>query len=91
MKMNRLALVFVFLIPPVQVQAGEELVTVHGRRDIDQYFLLIRSDGAAAAVILFAGGKGALYLSSGASGPTIGRTKNNFLVRARAIGSPDGA
>jgi len=64
-----------------------ELVTLNTRPGIEQKFILITPEKPLASVILFAGGKGALDLSSNASSsaPTIGWGKNNFLVRSRDL------
>jgi len=62
---------------------SEELVTLHTRDGVEQRYLLLKPDTPRAAVILFAGGKGALHLSSGLFGPSIGWGSRNFLVRTR--------
>jgi predicted alpha/beta-hydrolase family hydrolase len=63
---------------------AEELVEVESPRGVTQKFLLIQPDSPKAAVILFAGGKGALNLSKGAfGGVSISWGKRNFLVRTR--------
>ena len=56
------------------------LVTIATPRGVKQKFILIKPDRPVAAVILFAGGHGALRLRSAAS---MGWGKGNFLVRSR--------
>jgi len=63
--------------------AKEELITLETRSGMEQRFLLIKPENPVAIVILFAGGKGALNLSKGMFGPSIGWGKKNFLVRTR--------
>jgi dienelactone hydrolase len=62
---------------------AETLVSVSGRSCVEQKFLLATAEKPAAAVILFAGGHGALGLGGSADNPTIGRGASNFLVRTR--------
>ena len=62
-----------------------ELVTLNTRTAVDQKFILIKPDKPVASVILFAGGKGTLNLSSSIGSPRINWGKNNFLVRSRDI------
>jgi len=64
--------------------ANEELVSLQTRDGVEQKYILIKPDSPQAAVILFAGGKGALDLGGGLfGGVTINWGKNNFLVRTR--------
>lgn len=64
--------------------ASETLHEIEAPRGVAQKFLLIQPEQPKAIVILFAGGKGALNLSSGLfGGANIGWGKNNFLVRTR--------
>jgi pimeloyl-ACP methyl ester carboxylesterase len=64
--------------------AAAELVALDTRSGVEQRLILLRPDGPpAASVILFAGGKGALNLSSFLGAPSIAWGKNNFLVRTR--------
>jgi hypothetical protein len=72
-------LLCVFALMPAHA-TGETLVTLKTPRGVRQSFLLIKPDKPAAAVILFAGGHGALGLS-GAGAMKWGR--DNFLVRVR--------
>lgn len=60
-----------------------EFVELQTRPDVEQRFILIKPAQPVASVILFAGGHGALELSSLFGSPTIGWGKNNFLVRSR--------
>ena len=69
---------------PVTVKAGE-LVTLETRPGVTQGFILIKQANPEASVILFAGGKGDLELSTDGGKPEIGWGKNNFLVRSRAL------
>ncbi len=63
---------------------AEQLVELESPRGVTQKFLLIQPDNPKAAVILFAGGKGALDLQKGLFGrPGMNWGKNNFLVRTR--------
>lgn len=67
------------------VAAKETLVEIDTPRGVQQRFLLIAPEQPHAAVILFAGGKGALKLFKGMfGGPSMNWGKNNFLVRSRA-------
>ena len=74
---------------------AEQLVTLQTRPGVTQNFILIKperpgSDKPKASVILFAGGKGNLELSSDGGTPVIGWGKNNFLVRSRALFAKQG-
>lgn len=61
-----------------------ELISLQSREGVQQTFILLEPDNPRAAVILFAGGKGALDLRDGLfGGVQIGWGKNNFLVRMR--------
>jgi dienelactone hydrolase len=65
------------------VQAAE-LVSLETRPGIEQRFILIEPEGEPfASAVLFAGGKGALQLSSFLGRPTMKWGMNNFLVRTR--------
>lgn len=64
--------------------ASEDLITLQTRDGVEQRYLLIQPENPQAAVILFAGGKGALGLSKGLfGGAGINWGKRNFLVRTR--------
>jgi len=64
--------------------ANEELVSLQTRDGVEQKYILIKPDSPQAAVILFAGGKGALDLGSGLfGGVTINWGAKNFVVRTR--------
>ena len=66
--------------------AVEELISLDSREGVKQKFILEKSDTAAASVILFAGGKGALDLYQGVFGGSgMNWGKNNFLVRTRNL------
>jgi alpha/beta superfamily hydrolase len=74
-----LALAALLLVGPA-VAAAEDIKTIPTRPGVTQSFLLLkRSDTPAATVILFAGGNGALGLSSG----RLAGLGGNFLVRNR--------
>src|SRR5689334_1322350 len=74
-----LALAALLLVGPAAV-AAEDIKTIPTRPGVTQSFLLLkRSDTPAASVILFAGGNGALGLSSG----RLAGLGGNFLVRNR--------
>jgi predicted alpha/beta-hydrolase family hydrolase len=63
---------------------AEQLIEVESPRGATQKFLLNQPENPKAAIILFAGGKGALNLSKGLfGGASIGWGKKNFLVRTR--------
>jgi len=70
------------LLGPV-VSLAAELVTLQTRPGVEQRFILITPEKPIASVILFAGGKGVLDLSSAHGAPLINWGKNNFLVRTR--------
>lgn len=80
-----------FLLPTLlllslhqSVGAKEELIEVKTPRDATQKFLLLKPESEPKAIVLlFAGGKGALNLSKGMFGNSIGWGKKNFLVRSR--------
>ena len=82
MKLQTIALTLTLLLGSI-VSHAAELVTLKSRSGIDQNFILIKPDNPVASVILFAGGKGALNLSSFFGSPTINWGRNNFLVRTR--------
>ncbi len=82
MKLQTIALTLMLLLGSIASNAAE-LVTLKSRPGIDQKFILIKTDKPVASAILFAGGKGALNLSSFFGSPTINWGKNNFLVRTR--------
>lgn len=77
-----IALMFLVAVA-AESSAKEELITLETRTGVKQSFLLIKPENPVAAVILFAGGKGALNLNKGVFGPSIGWGNNNFLVRTR--------
>lgn len=60
--------------------ATADLVSIQTPRGVKQSFILIKPDKPVAAVILFAGGHGALALKSASS---MGWGEGNFLVRTR--------
>lgn len=69
---------------------ASEVVTLNTRGDVEQKFILITPETPKASVILFAGGKGALNLSSFFGSPAINWGKNNFLVRTRDMFAENG-
>ena len=60
--------------------ATSSLVSIKTPRGVTQKFILIKPENPVAAVILFAGGKGALGLKSASA---MGWGSGNFLVRSR--------
>jgi dienelactone hydrolase len=85
MRMHRcfIALLLALTTTATAFAGGEELVSLQSREGIEQKFILIMPDQPTAAVILFAGGKGALGLGGEFGGASIGWGRNNFLVRSR--------
>ena len=82
--MNFKILVLLLTLLSSHTLFAEQLVEVESPRGVTQKFLLIQPDNPKAAVILFAGGKGALKLYKGAFGGSgMNWGKNNFLVRTR--------
>ena len=64
---------------------AEELVSLSSpRSEVTLKLLVLPVDKPVAAIVLFAGGHGAIDLSASAGGSSIGWGKNNFLVRTRA-------
>jgi len=59
------------------------LVEIKTRPDVTQKFILIKPAHPVASVILFAGGKGTLQLSSFFGKPIINWGEKNFVVRTR--------
>lgn len=83
MKPLFLLLLLVLLVSQT-TPAAESLVELETPRGINQRFALIEVENPKAAVILFAGGKGALNLGKGLfGGVNIGWGKKNFLIRTR--------
>lgn len=78
-------LVFALLVVANSGVQAAELVSLATRPGVEQRFILIAPDQPKASVILFAGGKGALNLSSFLGSPTIDWGKGNFLVRTRDL------
>lgn len=68
------------LATPAARAVDATLITVKTERGVTQSFVLIKPEKPAAAVILFAGGHGALGLKSATS---MGWGSGNFLVRTR--------
>lgn len=89
MKIPEIALTLVFLLSSLAANA-EEIITLKTRPGVEQTFMLSRPHLPAASVILFAGGKGTLNLSSSSGSPSINWGKNNFLVRSRDMFSKNG-
>ena len=81
-----LFLVFFVFLSGSLVAYDEFLHTVDSRSDVKQKFILIKPANPTAAVILFAGGHGALELDSSSSGGIeMGWGAGNFLVRTRNL------
>ena len=57
-----------------------ELINLETRDGVEQKFIWIKPDAAKASVILFAGGKGTLGLSSAFAMPSINRGMKNFWL-----------
>ena len=73
------------------VVGAAELVKLDTRDGVEQRLILVKPDGPpVASVILFAGGKGALNLSSFFGAPSMTWGKNNFLVRTRGTFADQG-
>ncbi len=84
MKFPGVILAAFLLLGSVSVN-GAELVTLNTRPGVEQKFILIRPTRPVASVVLFAGGKGTLNLSSFNGSPVINWGKKNFLVRTRRM------
>lgn len=82
--MSRKLIAASLLLCALNAQA-EQLVTLDTRPGVQEKYILIEPEKPVASVILFAGGKGALGLSSFFGSPSIGWGKNNFLVRSRDL------
>lgn len=89
MKLTRIFLAIIFLVSAFTVHSAE-LVTLETRPGVEQKYILIKPDKPVASVILFAGGKGALNLSSVFGSPAINWGENNFLVRTRELFASQG-
>lgn len=88
MKLKAVVLFLVFsVLPNGSLYAYDEsLASVDSRSDVKQKFILIKPINPTAAVILFAGGHGALELeSSSFNGIEMEWGANNFLVRTRNL------
>jgi dienelactone hydrolase len=81
----KLKIITIFFLLVTSSLHAEELVKLETRTGVEQRFILIKPEKPVASVILFAGGKGALDLSSLLGSPTINWGKNNFLVRTRDL------
>ena len=81
----------IFLLAFISLSASSaELVSLKTRPGVEQKFILIKHKAPQASVILFAGGKGALNLTSMLGKPTVGWGKKNFLVRSRKVFAKNG-
>ncbi len=81
---NNICTVVVLLFISINANAAE-LISINTRSGVEQNFILITPESPKASVILFAGGKGVLNLTSFFGSPLINRSKNNFLVRTRDL------
>ena len=81
----KLKIITMFFLLVTSSLHAEERIKLETRAGVEQRFILIKPEKPVASVILFAGGKGALKLSSLFGSPTINWGKNNFLVRTRDI------
>jgi len=82
--MSRLLISLILLLSSINIFASEELIEIKTSRGVSQKYLIDTPEtDAKAIVLLFAGGKGALNLSTGLFGNSIGWGKQNFLVRDR--------
>ncbi len=81
MKTFKLAfsLLLSFTVLPIN---AAELISLDTRVGVQQKFILMKPEKPVASVILFAGGKGALNITSSS---TINRGRRNFLVRSREL------
>lgn len=89
MKCSNVILIGFLLLGAVSANAAD-LVQLNTRSGVEQNFILIKPARPVASVILFAGGKGALNLSSFLGSPTINWGENNFLVRTRDLFAKQG-
>src|SRR5688572_6408504 len=74
-------MLFAWLVQP-SLADDAKLISVKTPRGATQKFIFIKPEKPVAAVILFAGGKGALQLKSATD---MGWGKGNFLVRTREM------
>ena len=63
--------------------AGSELITLEPRPNVKLKVLMIEPEKPSAVLVLYAGGIGTLDLDSTFGIPSIGKSKQNFLVRVR--------
>lgn len=80
--MKKLVCFCFFMVFSVNIFA-EELIELDTRNGVTQKFELIEAKNPVASLILFAGGKGALDLSSSFGSVNYGWGKLNFLVRVK--------
>jgi len=78
-----LSIVLLLIISSFSVHAEISYVQLKTQRGSEQSFLLIDHPAPKAAVLLFAGGKGALKLKPKGAAADIRWGKKNFLVRTR--------
>lgn len=81
---NSICAIFLLLVTSFSANAAD-LISLNTRSGVEQKFILMTPDSPKASVILFAGGKGALSLSSLFGSPKMNWGKNNFLVRTRNL------
>ena len=79
-------IISVFLLTFIALSAiADEIVILNTRSDVEQKVLLLKPDSPKASIILFAGGKGVLGLSTVFRYPYIKWGKKNFLVRTKNL------
>ena len=71
-----------FFIFATSLLNANEFISLETRPGVQQKFILITPDKPVASVILFAGGKGALNITSPS---TINWGRNNFLIRSHEL------
>ena len=81
---NQIICVFILAFIALSTSA-DEIVTLKSRNDIEVRVLLMKPDIPKASLILFAGGKGILGLSTLFGSTSIKSGKKNFLVRTRSL------
>ncbi len=72
----------ILLLTNITTTYANEFVSLDTRKDVKQNFIFMKPDKPIASVILFAGGKGALDITSGSS---MSWGRRNFLVRTRDL------
>jgi len=76
-------LILVILLSAGWAFAGQEIITLKPRPDVDLKVLVVEPEKPSAVLLLYAGGIGTLDLSSTFGIINIGKYTQNFLVRVR--------